>query len=334
MTIFGESAGGGSVSLLPLIDQADGLFHRMIIESGSVALTFSREECQKQTQLLLEESGCSNMEELMALDEDALMAMINKIADYNDFYGKRRCDPAEGSVWRIRIRVASDIDMLIGTNADECRCWINEMGYTTDLISGKLFYTAGMPVMFDNNLLPMTEEDQTTAENFVKNLKDKTVWNLTEFYNEMLFRLPAIEQADLHADHGGNTYVYYWAYPGAFSDIGTCHAVELAYVFGNLDNTIYTGDHIDPALSETVQTMWVNFARSLDPGTDDIENDIKGNQRQELHALLKYNLNGCYAQLSYQVPAGYKLIAIAAGAAAVVITVLIVLIKKIIKKHR
>lgn len=46
MTILGESAGAGSVSLLPLIDGTKGLFRRIIAESGSLSLTFSREECQ------------------------------------------------------------------------------------------------------------------------------------------------------------------------------------------------------------------------------------------------------------------------------------------------
>lgn len=47
MTIFGESAGGGSVSLLPLVEGTEGLFRRVIAQSGSVSLTFSREESKK-----------------------------------------------------------------------------------------------------------------------------------------------------------------------------------------------------------------------------------------------------------------------------------------------
>jgi len=356
VTVFGESAGGGSVSLLPIMDQAKGLFRRVIAESGSVALTFSREECLMQTQLLLETSGCSNMEELMALDQDALMAISDEISDCNNFPERDGVILPEDLYGEYASGKASDIDMMIGTNADECRYWINEMGYYTDLISGKTIYSIGLPVMFDNNLLQMTEEDQDIARNFVKDLKGKKIWNITEFYNEMLFRLPAVRQADLQADNGGNTYVYYWTYPSAYKDIGACHAVELAYVFGNLEDTAYTGDNIDPALSETVQNMWVNYARCGDPGTEDTpwpeyttdtrtamvfdsgnvhtENDIKKDQREKLSPLLKYMLNGCYSQMSYNVPAVYKLIAMAAGALAVLIGIVIILIRRIRKKHR
>ena len=44
VTVFGESAGAGSVSLLPLIDGTEGLFKRIIAESGSINLSFSPEE--------------------------------------------------------------------------------------------------------------------------------------------------------------------------------------------------------------------------------------------------------------------------------------------------
>ena len=54
VTIFGESAGASSVSLLPLVKEAKGLFRRAIAESGSVAFTYSREECRTLTRKLLE----------------------------------------------------------------------------------------------------------------------------------------------------------------------------------------------------------------------------------------------------------------------------------------
>lgn len=52
VTIFGESAGAGSVSLIPLIEGTEGLFRRVIAESGAPSLTFSLQECQNLTRLL------------------------------------------------------------------------------------------------------------------------------------------------------------------------------------------------------------------------------------------------------------------------------------------
>ena len=49
VTVFGESAGGGSVSILPLVKEAKGLFHRVIAESGSLALTYAKDECKAFT---------------------------------------------------------------------------------------------------------------------------------------------------------------------------------------------------------------------------------------------------------------------------------------------
>ena len=85
VTVFGESAGAGSVSLLPLIDGTEGLFRRVIAESGSVALTYGKEECRNLTNLLLEESGCSTMEELTALSEEKLRELNEGLNDYNNF---------------------------------------------------------------------------------------------------------------------------------------------------------------------------------------------------------------------------------------------------------
>jgi len=350
VTIFGESAGGGSVSLLPLIDGTDGLFKRIIAESGSVALTFGKEECQEQTRLLLETSGCSNMEELKALSLDELMAISDEISDSNIFPERDGIVLPEDLYEEYASGKGKNIDMMIGSNADECRYWIKEMGYYSNLVDGDLIYKIGMPMMLDNNLLLMSKEDQNIVKSFISDLDDKRIWNITEFYNEMLFRLPAIKMAELHTQYNNNTYMYYWEYPSAYNNIGACHAVELAYVFGNLEDTAYTGDNINVGLSDTVMNMWVNFARTGNPSTEDItwepykvnnrmtmifdagnvhmEGDVKAEQREKLEPILKYKLNGCYSQMSLNVPTVYKLVAMLVGAVIVTAGIIALVVKR------
>lgn len=263
VTVFGESAGGGSVSLLPLIDGTEGLFQRIIAESGSVALTYSTDECQNLTQMLLEETGCTNMKELAALSEEELISVNEKLNDYNCFPER------DGVVLPVNLYEAyeggsaSHIDMMIGTNADEVRYWINEM-------------------------------------------------------------------------------------------LGACHAIELTYIFNNLDNAIYTGDKVNTALADAAQNMWVNFARTGNPSTEkyawqpydadsrmtmvlgneiSIVSDLKGKQRALLEPILNYGFNGCYTNLSFNVPQVYKIVG---GIVCILATfvLIIIFLKRTIQKRK
>jgi para-nitrobenzyl esterase len=141
VTIFGESAGGGSVSLLPLVEGTEGLFRRVIAQSGSVSLTFSREESKKQTQVLLEESGCTNMAELQMLSEEEIHRIIEEVSDFNDFPERDGVVLSEDLYRAWEQERLADIDLLIGTNADEVRYWVNEMGYYSPMVPGLFVYT-------------------------------------------------------------------------------------------------------------------------------------------------------------------------------------------------
>ena len=335
VTIFGESSGAGSVSLLPLMEGTDGLFRRVIAQSGSVALTYSREECRNLTEMLLEETGCTNMEELMALSEEEIRKANEALNDYNNFPERDGIILPEDPYEAYRTGKSSGTDMLIGTNADEARYWIWEMGYTVPALPGALLYRLLIPILYENNIQRLSAEEKAGVDSFLSIQSGGRTWKLTEFYNETLFRIPAMQQAACHADNGNPVYVYYWTYPCAEEQIGACHAVELAYVFNNPDETIYTGGKYKEELADTVQEMWVNFARTGDPSANGIkwepydsdtrktmvlgdkigmDSDILAAQRKYIEPILHHYFNGCYTQLSYNVPAAYRLLLLPAAA--------------------
>ena len=343
VTIFGESAGGGSVSLLPIIDEAKGLFRRVIAESGSVALTFSKEECADFTCRLLKESGAHNMDDLMRMSEEELKKVNEALNMYNNFPQRDGklipLDPYEP----YKNGMTADLDMLIGTNANESNYWIGEVG-------GIIPYRFSLPVKFENDMRVLSPADRKLVKYVMSRMKGHEIWRMTEFYNEIMFRLPAIRQAQRHAQNGGKVYMYYWTEPSSIRYRGACHAVELAYVFQNPQETIFTGEPADPALTKTVGDMWANFARSGDPsvpGFDWIAYDEKQRataiicrspyiksdplraQRELLSPLLRYMINASYATLDYNVPFVRKTIAIAAGAAIGAAAAGIALVKKL-----
>ena len=261
VTLFGESAGASSVSLLPLIDSAKGLFKRVIAESGSIAFTYSREEAQALTARLLQETGASCMEELAALDEDRIRKINKKLNDHNIFPVRDGIILPQDLYKADEEGRGAGIDMLIGTNADETRYWIGEMGSWFRYWCTVLLFVRSIIHGFN-------EEDRALAEAFLTLQKGSAAHRATEFFNELVFRVPSIVQASLHAENGGNTYMYYWTKRSAIPHYGACHAVELAYVFGNVGETIYTGKKADKKLSDTVQDMWVRFAASGNPSSE------------------------------------------------------------------
>ncbi|MBP5312212.1 MAG: carboxylesterase family protein [Clostridia bacterium] len=316
VTIFGESAGGGSVSLLPFFPEAKGLFKRIIAESGSVALTFSKDECLPMARKLLKESGAKTMDDLMALPEEELVRANEPINISNNFPERdgevipfdAYAPYAEGKV--------SDIDLMIGTNANEFNYWISELG-------GLIPFAVCARVMYYRDRKLFFEKEGNIAKDFISSLKGRKLWRIVELYNEILFRAPAIKQAEGHSANGGKTFVYYWDEPSAHPFRGSCHAVELAYVFGNTDDTVYTGRTADRRLAETVMDMWANFANTGDPSTKDCpwpayspesrntmileksshaEKDFLEERRTALDPLLKYRLNGSYEELPKRIP--------------------------------
>lgn len=312
VTIFGESAGGGSVSLLPLIPSAKGLFSRVIAESGSVALTYSREECQQFTRMLLKETKAKRMEDLVDLSEDQIKAVNEKLNLYNNFPERDGVVLPEDLYGAYENGSAFPVDMMIGTNADELRYWILDVG-------GVHKYRLMSNVLLRNTLKQVSRKDKQRAEAFLRIQPSDSIldrpWQITEFFNELLFRLPAIRQGQAHAAHGNAVYMYYWRYPSSIPNLGACHAVELAYVFNNPQETIYTGEGVNQELAAQVQQMWVNFAKTGDPSIDGIawetytrehrntiildetihaEKNLKETGRRLLTPLLKYQFNGNY----------------------------------------
>ena len=320
VTLFGESAGGGSVSLLPFIPEARGLFRRVIAESGSVALTYSREECQGLTRRILKAAGAETMRELLALSEEELRKVNEQVNLYNNFPMRDGVLIPEDPYMPYREGLTADVDMLTGTNAEETNYWINEVG-------GFIPFRMGLPIQYENNLRLLKPEDRKRARQYMKLTRGFSLWKISGFFTEIMFRLPAVRQAEEHSRNGGKVFMYFWEERSRLPHLRACHAVELSYVFGNLEDTIYTGEPADPALSRQVQDQWVRFAETGEPGTAELPwpayeekhrrtmilrrhsglaEDPAAEAREILTPILDYRLNASYAEMKLNVPFVWK----------------------------
>jgi para-nitrobenzyl esterase len=86
------------------------------------------------------------------------------------------------------------------------------------------------------------------------------------------FRVPATRLAEKHAAHQPATwsYLFTWKSPALGGMLGSCHALEIPFVFGCVDDRLvqrFVGDDkAVPAISQRMQDAWLAFARSGDPG--------------------------------------------------------------------
>jgi para-nitrobenzyl esterase len=266
VTIFGESAGGISVSMLAASPLAKGLFQGAISESGG---NFAPERQANE--------GGENMDSLARAENNgvALLAKLGaaSIADARKKSAEevlKSSPPGLGGSWPIfdgyvllgdqyklyQARRYNDTPVLIGTNSDEGALFVPSMkaaAYQKTIRSGYGEYAGKILAAYPGG---------TDAE---------ALRSARDMFRDATFAWPTWAWARLQSKTGkGKVYVYYFShrpnYPQlpAFKDWGAAHAGEINYVFGNF-STGMPETASDRAVTQDVSAYWVNFARTGDP---------------------------------------------------------------------
>lgn len=296
VTIFGESAGGGSVADLLASPAASGLFAKAIVQSGGLNLTYTQEQYESLDQIgeIMKATGAQNMNDLLALNKEQILKVwdiqtqkvgpegISTIGNIQGFplRGEGSILPADPYA-ALEAGVNSDVPLLIGTTSDEWRYW----NYITDVWIGDKDLAFGVYADITANKRA-NYESQVSPENkqyldaYFASLnipqdaysaKYPGIWENTELANDVMFRMPAVEMANAHSNGGGQSYMYYFGKKSDANDwIGAAHASELSYVFYNLNHKAVATGTVDPTLAKQMVTMWTNFARSGDPSIPEL----------------------------------------------------------------
>jgi para-nitrobenzyl esterase len=90
---------------------------------------------------------------------------------------------------------------------------------------------------------------------------------------DQAYRHPVMQQAERHAAHTPETYVYLfaWRSPAREGQLGAAHTMEIPFVFGRLDDPgtgplTGQGDAVQ-RLSAQMMDAWIAFARTGTPAT-------------------------------------------------------------------
>ncbi|HUN26783.1 MAG TPA: carboxylesterase family protein [Steroidobacteraceae bacterium] len=264
VTLLGHSAGGFSVSMLAGSPRTRGLFRGVISESGanfmppedspwgggSIETLRMAEAGGEQW---LEGLGAKTLAQARALPADQIVAAQRGRG------GARFWPPLDGYVivgdqyqlWRHHR--FNDTPILVGDVSDEAAGFgvrkMEPAAFEAEVRSGYGKEADAILAAYPH----ATVQEATRAA--------------TELRSDTTFDWGQYTWARLQAAHGEHpAYVYYFDRPTARDPNGSGHGQEVGYVFGNLGvggRPAPTAE--DRAISEEMQSYWVNFARQGNP---------------------------------------------------------------------
>lgn len=280
VTVFGESAGGGSVAALLAMPDAAGLFCRAVAQSVTGTF-FSLDLAADIATACAAELGLRpTVSDLSGVTPERLTAAAEAVSDSmparRDRWGQithRRIpfspvidgEALPAAPWQaLADGSARDVGLLVGHNRDEFRLF--------SLLDGVLGQVTHHQATAALELLAPGVDG---ARRYREALPAATEEELYERVGgDWLFRMPSLHLAESQVAGGGRVHLYEltWPAPGFGGLLGACHGLDIPLVFGNLTSgqpAALLGDPPPPEapeLSAQMQAAWTAFAMGGEPG--------------------------------------------------------------------
>ncbi|CAO2610557.1 Carboxylesterase 1D [Lemmus lemmus] len=293
VTIFGESAGGFSVSALVLSPLAKNLFHRAISESGVALLpALFTEDAKPIAELVATLSGCKTTTSAVMVHclrqktEEELLETSQKLNLFKlDLLG----NPKESYPFLptmvdgvflpktpeeiLAEKSFNTVPYMVGINKQEFG-WIIPMFMGYPLSEGKLDQKTANSLLWKSYPLLKIPENliQVANEKYLGGTDDpaKKKDLFLDLIADAIFGVPSVMVSRSHRDAGAPTYMYEFQYRPSFVSnvrpkavIGD-HGDEIFSVFGSPFLKDGASEE-EINLSKTVMKFWANFARNGNP---------------------------------------------------------------------
>lgn len=276
VTICGESGGGGKVGTLMCMPSAQGLFHKAIIQSGTLLNTMTQEKSQALGLAVLENLGLSP-DEVGQLDTVSYARLVKAGNDaILKISGPRKpgsptmfgfAPSADGVVLLQQpfspgfAAISKDIPLMIGTTLNELmRTYYGEKEMTLEQAK-------------DNLVKDYGDKTNQYVELFAKAYPDYTPQDLLSV--DKVFRPFTIRTADAWAaESNAPVYVYFLAWKSQVDNAskGSFHGLDIPLAFNNVDlRPDWTGNTEEAwKLADKMSAAWISFVKTGNPNVPGI----------------------------------------------------------------
>jgi para-nitrobenzyl esterase len=275
VTIFGESAGGMSIGALLACAPAQGLFHKAIPQSGGAHIGHDRDRGARAGRAILDEMGLSVGDAMRALEAPygaIVKAQIGVLADSRDGRDARK-------LGRLPFQPVVDGALLPVTPIDAVR---GGSAAGVPILTGTMreewkLFSAADPRLRLMTAKGFSERVTRLAKEFAPDVIAAYAGGSPfERFNAVMtdksFTVPAVRLADAQALRAPvYLYRFDWRSPFLGGIMGSCHALELGFVFGThkekLAGAFFGTGPVAEALSHATIDAWTAFARTGAPST-------------------------------------------------------------------
>ena len=283
VTVFGQSGGGGKVTALLAMPQAAGLFHRAIVQSGSMLHMPGPETTAKLADAALKELGITkaNLDQLHSIPVERVVA-AGIAASKAVFPEPRSVKPfdfsrhAELKPWAPTVdgatlpespfcngapAVSARVPLLVGSTRTEMAVGWDWPDYE-DFTIGQLIGI--MKQAYGKEMAPRV------LDAFRRGHPDAKPCDLLALWQSSGVRRAALRQASAKAAQASApayVYLFAWNTPVLDGRVRSYHCAELPFVFDNTDrcDAATGGGPAARALAANVSEAWIRFARTGDP---------------------------------------------------------------------
>ena len=281
VTLFGESGGGRKVSTLMAMPAAKGLFHRAIIQSGAVLRVRNADDATQEAELLLREVGlrpdqCRELQQVPTQRLlEASLAVTRSFEPQEQVVGMTDHTPVlDGGTIPTHpfdptaAAVSRAVPVIVGYNRTEETLWWQDREMPLSMDRDELHDRI-------TQRLGEAQDSTRVIAAYRESYPNARPWDLyilicTDHPRGMYAR----ELAARKSAGGAPAWLYRFDWDMG-DEMGTPHALEIRFVFDNVDH-FETRLFDLPAtvaakvLATKMSAAWVAFARTGNPDTADL----------------------------------------------------------------